>query len=50
MVHLTQSSEVDCVFATGSAVPDEDISETYAICLTLGGDASHIPATAPNSL
>jgi 3-oxoacyl-(acyl-carrier-protein) synthase len=42
-------SEVDCIFAAGSAVPDEDLSETRAIHLALGGDASHIPVTAPKS-
>jgi len=42
-------SEVDCIFAAGSAVPEEDLSETYAIRLALGDDASHIPVTAPKS-
>jgi 3-oxoacyl-(acyl-carrier-protein) synthase len=42
-------SDVDCIFAAGSAVPDEDLSETRAIRLALGGDASHIPVTAPKS-
>jgi 3-oxoacyl-(acyl-carrier-protein) synthase len=42
-------SEIDCIFAAGSAVPDEDLSETRAIHLALGGDASHIPVTAPKS-
>jgi len=42
-------SEVDCVFAAGSAIPAEDISETCAIRLALGYDASHIPVTAPKS-
>jgi 3-oxoacyl-(acyl-carrier-protein) synthase len=42
-------SDVDCIFAAGSAVPDEDLSETRAIHLALGGDASHIPVTAPKA-
>ncbi len=42
-------SEIDCIFAAGSAVPDEDLSETRAIRLALGDDASHIPVTAPKS-
>jgi 3-oxoacyl-(acyl-carrier-protein) synthase len=42
-------SEVDCIFAAGSAIPDEDLSETRAIRLALGNDASRIPVTAPKS-
>lgn len=42
-------SDVDCIFAAGSAVPDEDLSETRAIRLALGGDASRIPVTAPKA-
>jgi 3-oxoacyl-[acyl-carrier-protein] synthase II len=42
-------SEVDCIFAAGSAVPAEDLSETRAIRLALGGDASRVPVTAPKS-
>jgi 3-oxoacyl-(acyl-carrier-protein) synthase len=42
-------SEVDCIFAAGSAVPDEDLSETRAIHLALGDDASRVPVTAPKA-
>ena len=42
-------SEIACIFAAGSAVPDEDLSETRAIRLALGGDASYIPVTAPKA-
>jgi 3-oxoacyl-(acyl-carrier-protein) synthase len=46
---LLRPSEVDCVFAAGSAIPDEDLSETRAIRLALGGDASYIPVTVPKA-
>jgi 3-oxoacyl-[acyl-carrier-protein] synthase II len=42
-------AEVDCIFAAGSAVPDEDLAETRAIRLAFGDAASRIPVTAPKS-
>ncbi|MBA2286672.1 MAG: beta-ketoacyl-[acyl-carrier-protein] synthase family protein [Ktedonobacteraceae bacterium] len=41
--------EIDCLFAAGSAVPAEDISETRAIHLALGQVAARIPVSAPKS-
>jgi 3-oxoacyl-(acyl-carrier-protein) synthase len=43
------AEELACVFAAGSAVPDEDISETRALHLALGEIAARIPVTAPKS-
>ncbi len=40
---------LDCVFAAGSAVPDEDVSETRAIHLALGNEAPHVPISTPKS-
>jgi 3-oxoacyl-(acyl-carrier-protein) synthase len=44
-----EPSEVDCVFAAGSAIPDEDLSEARAIRLALGIATSRVPVTAPKS-
>lgn len=44
-----QPAELDCLFAAGSAVPGEDISETRAIHLALGEAASHTPVSTPKS-
>jgi 3-oxoacyl-(acyl-carrier-protein) synthase len=41
--------QVDCVFAAGSAIPAEDLSETQAIRLALGQQANSVPVTAPKS-
>ncbi len=41
--------EVDCIFAAGSAVPDEDISETKAIRLVFEELADRIPVSVPKS-
>jgi len=43
------ASEIDCVFAAGSAVPSEDITETRAIHLALGKSAPSIPVSTPKS-
>lgn len=40
---------IDCIFAAGSAVPSEDISETKAIRLAFGDVADHIPVSTPKS-
>ena len=44
-----EPEELDCLFAAGSAVPDEDISETRAIHHALGQAAPHIPVSTPKS-
>ncbi len=54
MTHAMQRADitadkVDCIFAAGSAVPDEDISETRAIHQAFGENASHIPVSVPKS-
>ncbi len=41
--------ELHCVFAAGSAVPDEDVSETRAIRLALGEVAQRVPVSTPKS-
>jgi 3-oxoacyl-[acyl-carrier-protein] synthase II len=41
--------KIDCLFAVGSAVPAEDISEARAIRLALGREAETVPVTAPKS-
>ena len=41
--------ELDCLFAAGSAVPDEDRSETRAIHLALGDAAPYVPISTPKS-
>lgn len=41
--------QVDCVFAAGSAIPVEDLTETQAIRLALGQRADSVPVTAPKS-
>lgn len=43
------ASEIDCVFAAGSAVPYEDIAETRAIHLALGKAAPDVPVSTPKS-
>lgn len=43
------ADQVDCVFAAGSAVPAEDVSETRAIRLALGEAADRVPVSAPKS-
>jgi 3-oxoacyl-(acyl-carrier-protein) synthase len=43
------AEDIDCVFAAGSAVPSEDVSETRAIHLALGDAAKHIPVSTPKS-
>ena len=43
------AEQLDCVFAAGSAVPDEDVSETRAMHLALGEAADHVPVTIPKS-
>jgi 3-oxoacyl-(acyl-carrier-protein) synthase len=40
---------LDCVFAAGSAVPHEDVSETRAIHLALGKEAARVPVSTPKS-
>jgi len=42
-------AEVGCIFAAGSALPDEDFSETRALHLALGETAPHVPVTAPKA-
>jgi 3-oxoacyl-(acyl-carrier-protein) synthase len=46
---VARPDDVDCVFAAGSAVPTEDISETRALHLAFGEAVSHIPVSAPKS-
>lgn len=41
--------EIDCIFAAGSAVPSEDISETKAIRLAFEEAADRIPVSTPKS-
>ncbi len=43
------AATLDCVFAAGSAVPDEDVSETRAIHLALGNEAARVPVSTPKS-
>src|SRR5436853_3940610 len=43
------AEDIDCVFAAGSAVPTEDISETRAVHLALGDVAKHVPVSTPKS-
>jgi 3-oxoacyl-(acyl-carrier-protein) synthase len=43
------AENVDCIFAAGSAVPAEDVSETRAIHLALGDVAKRVPVSAPKS-
>jgi 3-oxoacyl-[acyl-carrier-protein] synthase II len=43
------AEEIDCVFAAGSAVPDEDVSETQAIHMALGESAQRVPVSTPKS-
>jgi 3-oxoacyl-(acyl-carrier-protein) synthase len=43
------AEELDCLFAAGSAIPDEDISETRAIHLALGKAARYVPVSTPKS-
>ncbi|HAT45554.1 MAG TPA: beta-ketoacyl-[acyl-carrier-protein] synthase family protein [Ktedonobacter sp.] len=40
---------LDCVFAAGSAIPDEDVSETRAIHQALGNVAPRVPVSTPKS-
>lgn len=44
-----QTEEIDCIFAAGSAVPDEDISETKAIRHAFAADADKVPVSTPKS-
>jgi 3-oxoacyl-(acyl-carrier-protein) synthase len=44
-----RADEIDCIFAAGSAVPSEDISETKAIRLAFGEIADQIPVSTPKS-
>jgi 3-oxoacyl-(acyl-carrier-protein) synthase len=44
-----EAEEIDCLFAAGSALPDEDVSETRAIHLALGEAAARVPVSAPKS-
>lgn len=44
-----QAEQLDCLFAAGSAVPEEDASETRAIHLALGKAAEHVPVSTPKS-
>ena len=41
--------QIDGVFAAGSAVPAEDLSETRAIRLALGDQADQVPVSVPKS-
>lgn len=41
--------EVDCIFAAGSAVPNEDVSETRAIRLAFAESAERVPVSTPKS-
>lgn len=43
------AEQVDCVFAAGSAIPAEDISEAQAIRLALGEQVSRVPVCVPKS-
>ncbi len=43
------AEQLDCLFAAGSAVPEEDVSETRAIHLALGEAAAHVPVSTPKS-
>jgi len=43
------AKDIDCVFAAGSAVPSEDVSETRAIHLALGNAAKRVPVSTPKS-
>ena len=43
------AEEIDCIFAAGSAVPAEDVSETRAIHLALEDAAKRIPISVPKS-
>lgn len=54
MTHALQRAdvhpdEVDCIFAAGSAVPTEDVSETRALHLAFGESATRIPVSTPKS-
>lgn len=54
MTHAMEQAGVtadtlDCVFAAGSAVPNEDVSETRAIHLALGDEAPRVPVSTPKS-
>ncbi|GER90271.1 hypothetical protein KDW_44330 [Dictyobacter vulcani] len=44
-----QAEALDCLFAAGSAVPDEDVSETRAIHLALGEAAMQVPIAIPKA-
>ncbi|MGH2480384.1 MAG: beta-ketoacyl-[acyl-carrier-protein] synthase family protein, partial [Ktedonobacteraceae bacterium] len=44
-----RAEQLDCLFAAGSAVPEEDVSETHAIHLALGEAAAHVPVSTPKS-
>lgn len=44
-----EAAKLDCLFAAGSAVPDEDLSETRAIHLALGEAATRVPVSTPKS-
>ncbi|GCE28658.1 beta-ketoacyl-[acyl-carrier-protein] synthase II [Dictyobacter alpinus] len=41
--------EIDCIFAAGSAVPTEDISETRAVNLAFAETARRVPVATPKS-
>lgn len=43
------ASQLDCLFAAGSAIPEEDVSETRAIHLALEGAAMCVPVATPKS-
>lgn len=43
------ADRLDCLFAAGSAVPGEDLSETRAIHLALGEAAARVPVSTPKS-
>lgn len=43
------TDQIDGVFAAGSAVPAEDLSETRAIYLALGDQAERVPVSVPKS-
>jgi 3-oxoacyl-(acyl-carrier-protein) synthase len=43
------ADQLDCLFAAGSAVPEEDLSETRAIHLALGKAAARVPVSTPKS-
>ena len=44
-----KAEQLDCLFAAGSAIPGEDISETRAIHLALGENAARVPVSTPKS-